>query len=61
MRVEEESSLLSDFASSQRDMNYLEERKNWVGVFATLSYRSDHRKYMNSTSHMKRLNGPLIQ
>jgi len=37
MRAEEESSILRDVASSERDMDYLEERKNRLGVFAIIS------------------------
>jgi len=37
MRAEEESSILRDVASSEMDMDYLEDRKNRLGVFAIIS------------------------
>ena len=37
MRAEEESSILRDVASSQKDMEYFEEKKRRLGVFAIVS------------------------
>ena len=37
MRAEEESSILSDVASSRKDMEYFEDKKNSLGVFAIIS------------------------
>ena len=37
MRVEEESSILKDVASSEKDMEYFEDKKNRLGVFAIIS------------------------
>ena len=37
MRAEEESSILKDVASSEKDMEYFEDRKNRLGVFAIIS------------------------
>ena len=36
-RAEEESSILRDVASSRKDMEYFEDRKNSLGVFAIIS------------------------
>ena len=37
MRAEEESSIVRDVASSEKDMEYLEDRKSRLGVFARIS------------------------
>ncbi len=37
MRAEEESSILRDIASSKKDMEYFDESKNRLGVFAIIS------------------------
>lgn len=37
MRAEEESSILKDIASSRKDMEYFEDKKNRLGVFAIIS------------------------
>ena len=37
MRVEEESPILRDVASSEKDMEYFEDKKNRLGVFAIIS------------------------
>ena len=37
MRAEEESSILRDVASSEKDMEYFEDKKNSLGVFAIIS------------------------
>ena len=37
MRAEEESSILRDVASSEKDMEYFEDRKNRLDVFAIIS------------------------
>ena len=37
MRAEEESSILRDVASSRKDMEYFEDKKNSLGVFAIIS------------------------
>jgi len=37
MRAEEESTILRDVASSLKDMEYLEDRKESLGIFAIIS------------------------
>ena len=37
MRAEEESSILRDVASSEKDMEYFEDGKSRIGVFAIIS------------------------